>query len=83
MAFMPENAPAVILVFLFTLAVPLQLDGSAFGLEWTPDGKSLVLGLAPTPLVDDRYMARKLHHGRKQTPSVQSVDMNRALAEFK
>jgi len=39
---------------------PLDTDGSAFGLEWTPDGKSLLLSLAPSPLIDDRYMARRV-----------------------
>jgi len=29
------------------------------------------------------YMTRTLHDGRKQTPSVRSVDMNRVLAEYK
>ena len=29
------------------------------------------------------YMTRTLHDGRKQTPSVKSVDMNRVLAEYK
>jgi len=39
----------------------LDLPGSASELHWSPDGEHLALALAPTPLIDDRYMARKLH----------------------
>lgn len=39
----------------------LELDGSASSLEWSPDGENLALALAPTPLIDDRYMRRKVH----------------------
>jgi len=39
----------------------LELNGSASALSWGPGGNSLVLALAPTPLVDDNYMARRVH----------------------
>ncbi len=39
----------------------LQLEGSASTLKWSPDGKHLAVALAPTPLVDDRYMMRRIH----------------------
>jgi len=39
----------------------LELPGSASELHWSPEGKHLALALAPTPLIDDRYMRRKLH----------------------
>jgi dipeptidyl aminopeptidase/acylaminoacyl peptidase len=39
----------------------LEIDGSAFELEWSPDGTQLAVTLAPTPLIDDRYMARRIH----------------------
>ncbi len=39
----------------------LQLDGSASELHWSPDGAHLAVALAPTPLIDDHYMNRKLH----------------------
>ena len=39
----------------------LDLEGSASALQWSPAGDRLVLALAPTPLVDDRYMFRKVH----------------------
>ncbi len=40
---------------------PLDHEGSASGLRWSPDGTTLVVGLAPTPHIDDRYMKRKIH----------------------
>jgi dipeptidyl aminopeptidase/acylaminoacyl peptidase len=39
----------------------LSLDGDASTIDWSPDGDRLVVALAPTPLVDDRYMKRRLH----------------------
>jgi len=39
----------------------LELDGSAFQLEWDPSGKRLAVTLAPRPLIDDRYMKQKVH----------------------
>ncbi len=38
----------------------LPLDGNASTLEWSPDGDRLVVALAPTPLIDDTYMSRRL-----------------------
>jgi dipeptidyl aminopeptidase/acylaminoacyl peptidase len=34
----------------------LDLDGSVIDVRWSPDGERLAVALAPTPLVDDRYM---------------------------
>lgn len=45
-------------------ASPRRLEGLAgnpYGLAWSPDGDRLVLDPAPTPLVDDQYMYRRLH----------------------
>ncbi len=39
----------------------LALEGSASTLTWSPDGKHLAVVLAPTPLVDDSYMMRRIH----------------------
>ncbi len=39
----------------------LELPGSAFDLAWSPDGRQLAVALAPTPLVDDSYMFKRLH----------------------
>ena len=38
----------------------LDLEGSASELSWSPDGSRLAVALAPTPLVDDDLMARKV-----------------------
>ncbi|MCL7974706.1 MAG: S9 family peptidase [marine benthic group bacterium] len=38
----------------------LPLEGHASVIDWAPDGERLVVALAPTPLIDDRYMKRKL-----------------------
>jgi dipeptidyl aminopeptidase/acylaminoacyl peptidase len=39
----------------------LELPGSAYNLSFSPDGARLAVALAPTPLVDDRYMRRRIH----------------------
>jgi dipeptidyl aminopeptidase/acylaminoacyl peptidase len=39
----------------------LDLPGSAFYVEWNPDGRQLVVVLAPTSLVDDSYMSKRVH----------------------
>jgi dipeptidyl aminopeptidase/acylaminoacyl peptidase len=39
----------------------LELDGSASSLQWSPVDDRLALALAPTALVDDEYMARRVH----------------------
>ena len=40
---------------------PLELEGAPFEVHWSADGKSLVVDLAPRPLIDDKYMLRKIH----------------------
>jgi dipeptidyl aminopeptidase/acylaminoacyl peptidase len=37
-----------------------DLPGSASGLAWAPDGKHYAVALAPTPLIDDTYVARDI-----------------------
>lgn len=39
----------------------LDLQGSASALSWSPVDNRLALALAPTALVDDDYMARRVH----------------------
>ncbi len=39
----------------------LDLDGSASAVKWSPNGKDLLVVLAPTPSVDDGYMHKKVH----------------------
>ena len=38
----------------------LRLDGSATELHWSPAGDRLAVALAPTPLIDDFYMNRRV-----------------------
>jgi dipeptidyl aminopeptidase/acylaminoacyl peptidase len=40
--------------------VAQELAGSASALDWAPDGKHYAVALAPTPLIDDEYMARDI-----------------------
>ena len=61
-----EEAALPVRVFVATLGDaapprPLELKGSASLLSWSPAGNQLLLALAPTALVDDDYMARRLH----------------------
>ena len=39
----------------------LDLRGSASSLAWSPVGPVLAICLAPTPLIDDHYMRRRIH----------------------
>jgi dipeptidyl aminopeptidase/acylaminoacyl peptidase len=39
----------------------LQIEGSASEISFSPDGSRLTVALAPTSLVDDGYMMRRLH----------------------
>jgi dipeptidyl aminopeptidase/acylaminoacyl peptidase len=37
-----------------------EIDGSVFHVGWSPDGTRLLVDVAPRPLIDDRYMLRKV-----------------------
>jgi len=39
----------------------LELEGNASELHWSPVGDELAVALAPTPLIDDHYMLRRVH----------------------
>lgn len=39
----------------------LDIEGSASELHWSPDGDRLAMMLAPTSLIDDHYMERRVH----------------------
>lgn len=39
----------------------LELNGSASEVQWSPSGRELLVTLATTPSVDDRYMGRRIH----------------------
>ena len=41
--------------------VEIEVPGSVFSVEWSPDGRSLALALAPRPITDDSYMFKRLH----------------------
>ncbi len=44
-----------------SLAKRLDLTGSASEAHWSPDGGKIALCLAPTAMVDDEYMRRRVH----------------------
>ena len=48
----------------------LDLEGSASELHFSPDGSRIAVALAPTPLIDDYYMRRKIHIVDVQTGQV-------------
>jgi dipeptidyl aminopeptidase/acylaminoacyl peptidase len=61
----------------------LEVPGSVFDLEWSPDGTRLVLTIAPRPLVDDSYMFKRLHVLDVRTGAVrQLVDNPGKLGAF-
>lgn len=39
---------------------PIQVEGSVYMIEWSPDGSQLVITAAPTPTVDDSFMAQQV-----------------------
>lgn len=39
----------------------LETEGSASMVAWSPAGGELAVAVAPTPLIDDEYMKRKVH----------------------
>ncbi len=41
--------------------VRFEVPGHASGVVWSPAGENLAVGVAPTPLIDDDYMKRKIH----------------------
>ncbi len=52
----------------------LDLEGSASELHWGPTGNRLAVAIAPTPLIDDHYMRRRVH--------VIDVETGSTLVEF-
>ena len=45
------------------VGTPRMIDvaGQPWSVDWSPDGNRLLTDLSPTPLIDDRYMSRRLH----------------------
>ncbi len=61
----------------------LNHEGSASGVRWNPAGTQLLVAIAPTPLVDDSYMSRRLHILSASTGAVvASVDNVGKLGSF-
>ena len=42
-------------------AQKINVTGHFHDVKWSPDGNKLVVAVAPTPLVDDRYMKQSVH----------------------
>lgn len=38
----------------------IQVEGSIYQMQWSPDGEKLAIAVAPTPLVDDFYMHQQV-----------------------
>ena len=53
-------------------AVAQDLTGSASELAWAPDGESYAVALAPTPQIDDSYVARDIFIVNKKQGDVQN-----------
>ncbi|MDZ7716412.1 MAG: S9 family peptidase [Balneolaceae bacterium] len=47
----------------------MMIEGSIYQMKWAPNNKKLAIAVAPTPLVDDYYMAQQVkivdHHGKE------------------
>ena len=54
----------------------VALEGSAFHVRWSPDGKWLAVDPAPSPLIDDRYMKRRVHIVNAASGTVRAVIAN-------
>lgn len=52
----------------------LELEGSPSRIVWAPQGSRIALTIAPTPLIDDDYMERRLH--------VVNADSGKIVARF-
>ncbi len=72
----PTTAPAA------PIALPLALPGQPFHVRWAPDGARLLVDLAPTPLVDDEYMARRLHVIDTSGKVLATIDNKGKLGDF-
>jgi dipeptidyl aminopeptidase/acylaminoacyl peptidase len=57
--------------------------GHPYGIAWSPDGDRFVIDPAPTPLVDDRYMFRRLQIVGAESGSIQGkIDNPGKLGQF-
>jgi dipeptidyl aminopeptidase/acylaminoacyl peptidase len=61
----------------------LEVEGSVFNLEWAPDGKRLAVAVAPRPLVDDKYMFRRVRiHDAGSGERLAAIDNPGKLGHF-
>jgi dipeptidyl aminopeptidase/acylaminoacyl peptidase len=51
----------------------IEVQGSVFGMEWSPAGSRLALAVAPRPLTDDSYMFKRIHMLDVSTGSVEQL----------
>ncbi len=54
----------------------LPLKGSAFHVRWNPNGEWLAVDLAPSPLIDDQFMTRRVHVVNAVSGTVRAVIAN-------
>ena len=60
----------------------VDLEGSASSLSWSPAGDKIAVALAPTSLVDDDYMSRRVHLLSAESGAVGGViETNGKLAD--
>jgi len=43
------------------MARQLQVEGSVYNMEWSPDGERIAVSVAPTPFVDDQLMNQQIY----------------------
>ncbi len=61
-----------------------ELPGHASGVQWSPTGEQLAVSVAPTPLIDDEYMKRKIHViSAKDGAAVGVVDVPGKLGAYR
>lgn len=62
---------------------PLDLEGSAVQVRWSPDGERLAVAVTPRPLVDDRLMYQRVHIVDAGTGEIEAtVDREGKLGRF-
>ena len=61
----------------------LPIEGSVFHVRWSPDGDLLAVDVAPTPLIDDQYMGRRVQVVDAATGKVRTTfDNSGKLGDF-
>lgn len=61
----------------------LALDGSVSELAWHPNGDSILIAMAPTPLIDDHYMKRDFYRVGTTDGEIQAeLDLPGKVGDF-